>query len=578
MRCSKASLMVLAVLLLSISAADAWNNWWNQDGYDYIVVGSGAAGAIIATRLAKASPYNKVLVIDGGIPSQSSVGGTDFVAPSYSFNSQGEAVFNRPLTRYDVPAFTYSATADFPGSPTPVYPLDSTNGPVKTFSKLLGGNSVHNYMVWTRMTPKSLNNWNLTGWSYNDLLPYFKRVEDVRNTTVANDTVNHGFTGPIEITNAQVPDPIGQAFIQGCGNAGYKKTPDINSPTQYEGCGLPLFNINRRGIRGGAVQQYLAPALKLYNNLDITIQAVVTKVLFDTSCNPPKAIGVQYEKDGQIITVYASKEVILSAGAVGSVKTLLLSGVGPSAQLASLGIPLIADLPVGKNMSTHPIIFTSWAYNPTGVNPYGLSNSIVEYSINGTGVYASISVPAMANLKSNPKLDDIDLHVQVALSGARGTATLLALRLQFQRDLEIKIRSKDPKVAPFLTFVPFTRNEDITAFVNTVKIFRNITRVAPANAFFGAELSPGPQYQTDAQLAAWVRANAQPILTHLHSGARMGNSGDAGAVLDNRARVRKVTNLRVCDSSIFVYDIHALPTHNIAAFAEKVADMIIADN
>lgn len=555
---------------------DLCDQWGRPFTPDYIVVGGGGTGGVLAGRLSEDGTSN-VLLLEGGAPSQTAVGGTDYVAASYKIDSQGNAIFNTPLTRYDVPVFA-PTTQHGPGSPTPAYPLMSNYGNLSIHSRILGGNSVHNNMQWIRINKPAINAWNLTGWSYSDVLPYFIKSENVSGSTVKGDNIYHGRSGPIEINNAQAPDPIGDIFNKACKNAGYGYTNDSNGPN-YEGCSPTFFNINSKGIRASPVYAYVAPAL-VRRNFKLLTNALVVKVLFNTTYKPPRAYAVSYEHNGKIYTVTARREIILSAGAFNTPKLLMLSGVGPANKLRSLGIPVVADLPVGQRMCIHPFFLTEFNYTSSAYNPYDISSAATEYALYGTGIFASVGFPADGLIKTSPDLNNTNMWIIVSATAPPGKVQVVGLNLgQIQNNGTISLVSADYRVPPYFNYTIFENREDLRAFVNAFKAVRKIVRTAPANSAFGAETIPGPQIDTDAKLTQYVlNGGGIPIITHLYGGAVMGNYGDKNAVLDPRARVLGVTGLRVADLSIVPGTLNGAPIANVVMFGEKISDMIKQDN
>lgn len=543
--------------------------------WDYIVVGGGSSGCVVAARLSE-NGANSVLLIEAGGPSQRSVGGFDYVAAQYSKTATGATVFQEPLTRYDVPAFATSAYPSIATNPTWGFNITTPAGYEVPHSRILGGNGVHNNMIWTRMTAGTLNAWNLTGWRYDDVLPFFKKSENASASRVAANAAYHGFTGPVQISDNKGPDKSGPIFVQACVNAGYPNNTDFNGATR-EGCGYHVFNIDNQGVRASSAHAYLAPALGR-RNLRVVLHALVTKVKFNSTKH---AVGVKFVKNGITYTVRAKKEIILSLGAINTPKLLMLSGVGPASLLQSFNITVLSDLPVGRRQKTHASANVVYEYpNETYANVYDISNTASQYARLGTGPLASAGFFGFGFVKTKPSLIEPNLLVGIYYASTPRQMTVQISLHQPEGD-ELgftNITSADPFAPPFVYLNVYQNEANVIAVAEGINISRTIMNTPPATTIFGAELVPGSSYQTAEQLRAYVRTQNGGSKTHIWGGACLGNDGDPNAVLDPRARVRGVHGLRVSDLSIVPRVLGGHPMANVIMFGERISSFILEDN
>jgi len=370
-------------------------------------------------------------------------------------------------------------------------------------------------------------------------------------------------------------DQAGTAWVQACINAGYPNNTDFNGASRY-GCGYHLFNVNSRGNRNSAVYGYL-PLVKDLPNFKLLLNAVVTKVLF----SPRKvAYGVQLTLEGRNYTALAFREIILSAGGFGTPKLLMLSGIGLPSILTPLGIPVISNLPVGTKMMVHGDVTVRYNYPQVDFQAvYDVSSASTQYAQFGTGPFAYTGYFGEAFVKSDPSLAEPNLSIGtwIASGFTRQVGVQLALHQPQRTPGFLNITSTNIFAAPILNYNIWDSEYNVNASVAGLKIIRQIMSTYPATTIFGNETVPGPSYQTDAEIASYVRS--QPLkLAHLWGGAVLGNDGDDTAVLDPRARVKGVTGLRVCDLSIVPGIMGGHPNGNVIMFGEKISDYIIQDN
>jgi choline dehydrogenase-like flavoprotein len=350
---------------------------------DYIIVGGGTSGLVLANRLTEDPNVNVIVLEAGSHASQTSVGGTMYAMPNMNVN--GNTFSAAPsLTIYDVPSYWTTAYWNIPGY--------SWTIPDVHLAKVLGGCSTCNAMFFQRGAKQDFERWNVEGWGWDDMLHYYKKVE----TNVAHpNSPLHGTSGPITVSNAAYVDELSLRFLNACIAAGNAANPDFNGESR-EGCGFAQVNI-KNGIRDSAASAYLAPILNR-SNLKIMLGATVTKVLFRNG-KPPRAVGVEYKQDGKLKTIRAKREVILTGGAINTPKLLLLSGIGSKSQLESHGIKVVSDLPgVGRNLGNHAIAIMIFDNPNAQYNT--LVSSVMQYAMNKSGPIGSPGYSILAFLKT----------------------------------------------------------------------------------------------------------------------------------------------------------------------------------
>lgn len=524
-----------------------------SESYDYIIVGGGTAGCVLANRLS-ADPDTTVLVLEAGDAAV-----TDAVRSPYRWN---EVL----LTELD---WAYMSEPQPGLNGTQVY---------SAAGRGLGGTSNIYHMIHTRGRDADFERWvagGATGWSAAEVLPYYQRLEAQRDDT--NPTA--GRDGPIRVHNAaDTGNPVSQAFLDACAELGYPLVEDFN--VQPAGAGWHHVDIDN-DARCGARVGYLDPALGR-PNLTTRQGATVGRLLVESG----RCVGVEYHQDGRTRTVRCEAEVVLSAGAIQSPKVLMLSGIGDPDHLGGFGIPVVADVPgVGRNFQDHPLVIGPIGYlsepappplgNVTEAALFGASSPglpvpdmeicVVHRAPFGEDFFANV----IKRIQTGQPLTDVnqltDPHVVLSLPGmvrpeSRGW---------------IRLAGTDPLAAPRISANYYAEPSDLDRTVTMVEIARDIYAATPFTERLGmTELSPGPQVRTRAELRDWVRSNTGSYY-HFTSSCAMGT--DPMAVVDPRLRVRGVEGLRVADASVMPSIVSANPHTTVLMIAERAAEFIAED-
>lgn len=525
--------------------------------FDYVVVGAGSAGCVLANRLT-ADPKNRVALVEAG--------------------GRDNSIF------YKMPAGVMKLLGGRKGNwyyHTEKQKFLNDRQLYWPRGKVLGGSSSINGMIYNRGHARDYDHWRqlgLEGWGFTDVLPYFKLSED--NENGADEL--HGSGGPLAVSNPRSPNPLFPAFVKAGVEAGYPRTDDFNGP-QQEGFGPYQLTI-RNGERCSTAAGYLLPILSR-PNLNIITQAQVTRILFDGR----RAIGVEYRIGQNTHKILARKEVILSGGVINSPQLLQLSGIGDAADLQALGIKIRENLPgVGKNLQDHlDNTIINRSLQPLSLhsqlNPFRMAMTGLQYVAMRKGPGTSNGLECGGYVRSRPDLEipDIQMHFVAAVlyDHGRGASpghgfTVHMCQLRPESRGEIRLRSKDPLAAPLIQPNYLSSEVDRDVMRRGVRIVRDVLKQPAMAQYLGDELEPGQTLQNDAELDAWIRQNAETIY-HPVGTAKMGAANDPMAVTNNRCQLIGFEGLRVVDASVMPTLVGGNTNAPTIMIAEKIADDIL---
>lgn len=529
--------------------------------FDFIVVGAGSAGCVLANRLSADRSQRVLLIEAGGRDS-----GINFRIPLMVVHLLKDKRFTWPFV---------------------TEPQKHLNDRTQLWvrGRVLGGCSSINGNVYVRGDPTEFDSWRsqgCPGWGYSDVLPYFKRMEEFPE----GDPVQRGHDGPIGVVKLEKFDPLAEGFVDAGVEAGHKRNEDYNDG-HYEGAAYLQYS-TRRGFRCSTSFTYLRPA-RGRQNLEVWTDTVATRILFDGK----RATGLECRRGGELVQVGARKEVILSAGPLQSPHLLELSGIGRPDVLKEHGIAVVHALPgVGENLSDHPNVrLTFECSEPITINDV-LQHPLVKvkeglrYALFGTGLLSICSATAHIVMRSRPDATQPDLKLQLQpFSGVDRYArrpedgldphsgfTIGVMALRPRSRGYVHLASADPLAYPKIDPNYLDDPADGDVLLAGIKSVRKLVEMPALRKFVVRETRPGDNVRTDDEIRGYIRATTQTTW-HVVGSCKMGN--DVNAVVDADLRVRGVDGLRVIDSSVFP----TIPSSNTnaatIALGEKGADLVL---
>ena len=526
--------------------------------YDYVIVGAGSAGCVLALRLTE-NPATRVLLLEAGPPDNA-----DEIHIPAALNLLFQSTHDWDF--HTVPQERAAGRAIY-------WPR----------GRMLGGSSSMNAMIYIRGNQHDYDTWRdeygCSGWGYADLVPYFRRAE--RNSRGAD--AYHGGTGPLSVSDLSFQSPTTKAWVAAARECGLPANDDFNG-AQQDGSGF--YQVTQAdGRRCSAADAYLRPAMAR-PNLEVKTDARATQIVVEGG----RAAGVRYLEQGTEETAYVQGEVIVSSGAVGSPQLLMLSGIGPADQLRELGITVMVDSPgVGDNLSDHPVVPAMWRTPkvPALWEKAGPKN-LFRWQLRHSGPLTSNIAESGGFSRTRPSLPAPDLQwhalptpfLNQGLADPQTRAfTLLITLVDVGSRGRIWLRSADPRHKPAIDPAYLSDSTDIAPMVEGVRMAREFAVASPLAKVCTEELAPGPGVHTDAEVREWIRRD---LGTLYHPAGTCAMGGDSRlaltkitSVVDPELRVRGVEGLRVVDASVMP----AVPRGNTnaptIAIAERAADLII---
>lgn len=530
--------------------------------WDYIIVGAGSAGCVLANRLSACGRHSVLLIEAGG--------------------SDAHPATAMPL---GFMAMSGRRDTDWGYASEPEPRLGGRRVPLPR-GRMIGGSSSTNGMIYMRGHPRDYDGWaadGCDGWSHADVLPYFRRME----RSWRGECDAHGDSGPLPVREVRHDGLLMEPVMSALDAAGYRRSDDL-SGSMNEGYASCEVTVDERGRRASAARAYLKPARSRWN-LQTYSGTQVSRLLFDGM----RCTGVEVARAGWTEQLHARREVIVAGGSYNSPQLLMLSGVGPTAQLRAHGIDVVADLPgVGRNLSEHPMVYAQFA----AAKPVSFLNelridraarSALRWAMLGTGPFATQVTSSAVMMRTTPDLDRPDIQLMflpVRLDAKlwapgigkrqRHQFSVMVIQLHPESRGHVELRSADPRDAPRIHLNLLAHERDYAELRRGIAAVRRIFATPPLSEITAEELKPGVAATDDAALDTFLRDHLR-VTQHPVGTCRMGRG--PGAVTDPALRVRGVIGLRVVDASVMPTVPGGNTNAPVIMIAEKAADMILAD-